>query len=61
MNTTITPDFLRPKQAAEYFGLSVSFFRQAAMNRTLPSYRLGKARYFRRSEIEKIIAAGREV
>lgn len=60
MHENINPDFLRVKQAAEFFGLSQSFLRQAAMNRTLPSYRLGKNRFFRRSEIEQIIEQGKE-
>jgi excisionase family DNA binding protein len=55
---TTTADYLRPKQAAEFFGMSESFFRQAISARRIPSYRLGKARFIRRSEIESLIEAG---
>jgi len=58
--TTTTPDFLRPKQAAEFFGLSESFIRQAIMARRIPSYKFAKNRFVKRSEIEQMIESGRQ-
>jgi hypothetical protein len=51
--------FLRPKQAAKRFNLSESFFRHGIMTRSIPSYKLGKARFVEENEIAALIEAGR--
>lgn len=48
-------DMVRPKKAAEYFGLSESFIRQWIMNKKIPHYKLGRATFVKLSEISKMI------
>ena len=52
-------DKMRVKDAAEYFGISVSWFRQAVERRTIPHYKLGKSTFVSAREIEAMIEEGR--
>ena len=53
-------DKLRVKHAAQYFGISKSWFDKAIMNREIPFYKLGnKAVYISIKEIEAMIEEGK--
>jgi len=53
------PDKMRIKDAAEYFGISEAWFRQAVERRTIPHYKLKKMTFVSAREIEAMIEEGR--
>lgn len=60
MEKTVT-DFIRPRRASEIFGISESMVRQWIMSKKIPSYKMGRATFLKKSEVEKLIERGRVV
>jgi len=64
MKTTAPPnthntEFLRIKDAVKVYGLSESYWRHGVMNRTIPAYRMGKAVFINKNEIDSMIQSNK--
>lgn len=55
----ITPEWLRPKDAAAYTGLSRSYLYNLMSAEAIPSYKQGRATVLKRSELDAYMAKGR--
>lgn len=59
MKETVTPKFVKPKEAAAYLGLNYRTFRHAVKKGVIPFYKLGTLTLFKPEELDQAISANR--
>ena len=59
-NVDLWPEWLRPKDAAHYTGLSRSYLYQLISSQVISSYKRGRATVLKRTELDAYMEKGKK-